>query len=149
MMKVTPSNFVGGNYVFLRFKLRPDYSPVFLYRHCFEKSGTYAVLTRSQHIRAKFNGDNPPDRPPRSPAHHAEDRNHRVRLAVDRSRLFVSAALRLAGTRLHSAALTDSPLLSRSCPVDTMTPLAYRDTLAPAAAPARSSHHAPHRVRRC
>jgi len=35
-----------------------------------------------------------------------------------RSRLFVSAALRLACALLHSAPLTDSPLFSRSCPVE-------------------------------
>jgi hypothetical protein len=66
-----------------------------------------------------------------------------------RSRLFVSAALRLTDTRLHSAPLTDSTLIFGSYPVDTMTPLACRDAPAPAAAPARSSHHASHRVRRC
>ena len=33
---------------------------------------------------------------------------------------------RLAGALLHSAPLTDSPLLFRSCPVDRMTPLACR-----------------------
>jgi hypothetical protein len=70
-------------------------------------------------------------------------------LAVYRSRLLVSATLRLAGTRLHSAPLTDSSLFFRSCPGDRMTPLACRDAPAPAAAPVRSSHHAPHRVRRC
>jgi hypothetical protein len=67
----------------------------------------------------------------------------------DRSRLFVSATLRLAGTRLHSAPLTDSPLLFRSCHVDRMTPLVCCDAPAPAADSARSSHHASHRVRRC
>ena len=57
----------------------------------------------------------------------------------------------LGHVRLHG--LTPVPLTSPRCftlfPVGRNTPLACRDAPAPAAAPARSSHHASHRVRRC
>ena len=95
----------------------------------FEKSGTYIILIRFTSSRKEM------EIIPWT-AHHAEGRNNRVLLAGYRSRPFVSAALRLAGTRLHSTPLTDSFLLFRCCPGDRMTPLACREAPAPAAAPA-------------
>ena len=53
MMKVTPSNFVGSNYVFLGFKLRPEYSPVFLYRHCFLKRVEHMLFLHGRNTFAR------------------------------------------------------------------------------------------------
>jgi hypothetical protein len=75
--------------------------------------------------------------------------------SVRRGRRYLAAVLDMPVTlghvRLHG--LAPVPLTSPRCfqefPVGRMTPLACRAAPAPAAAPARSSHHAPHRVRRC
>ena len=114
----------------------------------FEKSGTCIIPTRSHHMRGS-KWRNLPDRPPRSPAHHTEGRSHRVRLAGYRSRQLVSAALRLTGTRLHSAPLTDSPLLFVRLIELTKTQPFARTLASGLAVPARSSHHASHPVRHC
>ena len=66
----------------------------------------------------------------------------------ERSRLFVSAALRKDCSAPFRSAHRPS-LVFRIWFVRRMTPLACRDTPEPAAAPAHSSHHTPHRVRRC
>ena len=110
------------------------------------RAGRGAV--RSMRRGRRSTGDYPPDRPPRSPAHHTEGGNHCIRLVGDRSVMFTH--LRSARLRsLHSDSLHITSLVFRGCPVGTMTPLACRAAPAPAAAPARFSHHAPHRVRRC
>jgi len=100
--------------------------------------GEHGEVVRSVRRSA---GDYPPDRPPRSPAHHAEGGNHRVRLAGDRSVIFISTGSRPFRSH-HLPCFPD-------CPVGKMTPLACRDASAPAAAPARSSHTASRNVRCC
>ena len=110
--------------------------------------GEHGEAVRSMRRGRRSAGDYPPDRPLRSPAHHTEGGNHRVRL-VGRSVGHVHSSafrsLALTALRFASHHLPCFP----ECPVDRMTPMACRVAPAPAAAPARSSHHAPHRVRRC
>ena len=104
MMKVTPSNFMGSNYVYLGLKLSPDSSPIFFYRQCFLKKEDRISFERDRNLCAELNGDNLPDRPPRSPAHHPEGGNHQVRLTGYRSVMFTH--LRSARLRsLHSDSL--------------------------------------------